>query len=119
MAKSDTIFNSFNAEYYTDSPASAEKIHEQSFLNNSSFSQMTCDLQYNCTSGSVIITTEILDTAGVVVLTNTNTLAEKLAYGWAVQKVIDITALSTEIYRLRVSVQGNGVNIQYLNYQSS
>jgi len=115
MAKSDTIYNSGIAELYTNSPSSADLLIEFKYYNHEDYDALYQDFEYKCTSGTVVVTTKIYDSDGVLQLTDTNTLAAALTYTAITQNSIAITDLSDGIYKLTIEVQGTGVYLQFIN----
>ena len=115
MAKSDTIFNSGATEYSVNSPSAGDLIIDMKYYNHADYDALYQDFEYKCTSGSVIVVTKIYNSAGVLQLTDTNTLAEALTYTAITQNVIDITGITDGIYQIKIEVQGTGVNLQYVN----
>ena len=114
MAKHDTVLNTKTVEYEISSAAYESDATEIClFPNNTDNTTMKYDFEYQGTD--VYFKVNIYNSADVLQISDEYNVGTSGSYTSATQQSVDISALSTDIYTIKIYVKGTSVKIRYIN----
>jgi hypothetical protein len=119
MATMDTIFNSKTDEYEIVGD-SYEEIEEIVYANNQDYDSLYVNCQaIDTVDSSWYLKIEVTDTSDSSQASTVKTLAHNATATFIGLQTLDISSLSTDVYKIKISVKGSSashkITINYMN----